>query len=253
MVRIPVRRSLEGAFRNVFLRCAHQSEKRYSTCGNDAFCCEALLGAYTPSVPQLETVCRVTPNSDATSCWLIPCFFRNFISFSPSMRRPFAIVPSSTILADWKLALKQISPAFRQIRLARRRDGASETARTQSGAPKRASGAPRHDLAIALPRETAPEAGITRDGQPRKSRKVCDDLAYKKSHPVENADSASPALRADQIGAHHAALPKMRSPCTPPRARCPIAGCHRPPNAHRRRVGRRPSSQRPAYSTLSMR
>lgn len=240
------------------------------------------------------------------------------------MRRPFAIVPSSTILADWKLALKQISPAFRQIRLARRRDGASETARTQPGTPKQASGAPRHDPAIVLPRETAPKAGIARDGQPRKSRKACDDLAWKKTpHPVENADSASPALRADRIGAHHAALPKMRSPCTPPRARCPIArrassphrrisrvdrasrrppraiaptalapSAHQPrrrpfasalphcrmpspsprpqrapppravaptalgtplPSAHRHRVGRRPSSQQPAYSTLSMR
>lgn len=35
--------------------CAHQFEKRYSTCGNDAFCCEALLGAYTPSVPHFLT------------------------------------------------------------------------------------------------------------------------------------------------------------------------------------------------------
>lgn len=89
MVRIPVRRSLEGAFRSVFLRCAHQLEKRYFTCGNDAFCCEALLGAYTPSVPQLEMVFRVTNAAFASSPWDIPsCSRCSLMRFASSTRIP---------------------------------------------------------------------------------------------------------------------------------------------------------------------
>lgn len=89
MVRIPVRRSLEGAFRSVFLRCAHQLEKRYFTCGNDAFCCEALLGAYTPSVPQREMVFRVTNTAFASSPWDIPSRSRcSLMRFASSTRIP---------------------------------------------------------------------------------------------------------------------------------------------------------------------